>query len=89
MQRPVHLVALAEFPANEREALLAVLRAAGVAPQQACASRLEPLAEGLPIVTVVSLPGWSRSYEGPDWVGALAVDLQSFRTAAPAAVSAR
>ena len=77
MQRPVQLIALADFPVGERAALLALLCGAGLVPQHLCVSRLEPVEDGLPIVTVVSLPGWCRSYEGPEWLAALARDLGS------------
>jgi hypothetical protein len=30
---------------------------------------------GLPRVVLVSAPGWSRSYEGRDWIPALEADL--------------
>jgi hypothetical protein len=75
MQRPVKLVVLAEFPASERASLQGVLSAAHIPAQHVCVSRLEPLEQGLPAVTVVSLPGWCCSYAGPDWLAALAGDL--------------
>lgn len=84
MQRPIQLVALAEFPAPERAALQRVLEAGGIAAQHLCVSRLEPLEAGLAMVTIVSLPGWCRSYEGPDWLEALARDLACIASA-PAA----
>lgn len=75
MQRLVQLVALAEFPASERATLQGLLAAARIPAQHVCVSRLEPLEHGLPMVTVVSLPGWCCSYAGPDWLAALAGDL--------------
>ena len=75
MQRLVQLVVLAEFPAQERATLHDLLAAARIPAQHVCVSRLEPAEQGLPAVTVVSLPGWCCSYAGPDWLAALAGDL--------------
>lgn len=77
MSTTVDLIPFAEFPASEREALLAVLQRLGLAPAQVCITRLQPSCEAspLPTVALVSAPGWWRSYEGEPWIARVEQDL--------------
>jgi len=77
-------IPFAALPPDERTALLAALQRAGVAPRQVCISRLEPAAagdgdgDGMPGLTMVSAPGWTRAYEsGAGWIVELERDLGS------------
>ena len=73
----VNLIPFAEFPAPERDALLAALQRLGLGRAQVCITRLQPASDlnALPSVTLVSAPGWWRSYEGEDWIARLEFDL--------------
>ncbi|RYY82728.1 MAG: hypothetical protein EOO24_39925 [Comamonadaceae bacterium] len=75
-------IPFAAFQATEQEALLAVLRAAGVAPQGFCASRIEWVAaDGLQHgsgFAMVTAAGFCRSYAADgssDWTAALGRDV--------------
>ena len=72
-------IPFAMLPLTERTAVLAALERCGVAPRQVCLSRMEPAGDDvLPGVTMVSAPGWVRSYDtGEDWLGELEQDLGS------------
>ncbi|MBC5781866.1 hypothetical protein H8N03_02855 [Ramlibacter sp. USB13] len=73
------LIPFADFPLQERDALHAVLARQGVAPQHVCISRMLPMPgaddAALPTVVLVSAPGWSRTYEGEDWMRQFEADL--------------
>jgi hypothetical protein len=77
MSTTVNLIPFADFPASERDALLAVLHRLGLAPAQVCITRLQPAsdASALPAVALVSAPGWWRSYEGEQWIPRVEQDL--------------
>jgi hypothetical protein len=75
--RALQLVPFAEFPVAERDALLALVFRLGIAPHRVCVSRLESLDEALPSVALVSVPGWTCSYQGLDWIARLERDLGS------------
>ena len=75
--RTLQLVPFAEFPDAERDALLAVMWRLGIAAHHVCVSRLESQDEALPSVALVSAPGWTRTYEGQDWIAKLERDLGS------------
>jgi hypothetical protein len=72
-------IPFAKLSLAERSAVLAALQRCGVAPRQVCVSRIEPaFDDSLPGVTMVSAPGWVRSYGmGEDWLGELEQDLGS------------
>jgi len=80
------LIPFVEFHLHERDAVQAVLGRLGIAPQQVCVSRVEPVAgvdhPGLPTVILVSAPGWSRAYEGHGWVTRMETDLAALPLAA-------
>ena len=69
------------LPAAEQDAVLAVLRGAGVEARSICVTRLELAATGAgdaAALTAVSGPGWSRTYPcAPGWLEAFARDLQA------------
>ena len=73
------LIPFTDFPPHERDELHAVLRRVRIAPQHVCVSRLQPLAgvddAALPVVVLVSAPGWSHTYEGRGWLQAVERDL--------------
>ena len=73
------LIPFAEFPAHERDALHAVLARVRMPCQQVCITRMEPVAgvddPALPRVALVSAPGFSRTYEGEDWIRQVEADL--------------
>ena len=75
--RNLQLVPFAEFPPAERDALLAAIWRLGISAHQVCVSRLNPLDEAMPSVSLVSVPGWTRTYEGADWIARLERDLGS------------
>ena len=68
-----------EFAPEERDAVLAALRAGGIAPRRVCVSRLDgadPAGEPGGCLNIVSAPGWLRAYAcGSDWPARLARDL--------------
>jgi hypothetical protein len=73
------LIAFADFPLHERNAVHAVLGRLRIPPHHVCVSRVEPVPGTddmrLPTVILVSAPGWSRAYEGHGWVTRMEVDL--------------
>jgi len=73
------LMPFAEFPQQERDALHAALGRLRIPLHHVCVSRLVPVPgtddAGLPAVVLVSAPGWSRTYEGADWIRTLEGDL--------------
>ena len=75
--RNLQLVPFAEFPVAERDALLAVMWRVGISAHHVCVSRLEALDEALPSVSLVSVPGWTCTYQGADWIARLERDLGS------------
>jgi len=81
------LIPFAQFPPHERDALHAALARLGIALHHVCVSRMEPVPgvddPTLPSVALVSAPGWSHAYEGPDWVARMELDLSRLAVAAP------
>ena len=73
------LIPFADFPLHERDALHAALARLGIPPHHVCVSRMEPVPgvddPSLPSVALVSAPGWSHAYEGPDWIAQVELDL--------------
>lgn len=70
------------FPSSEQDAVVRAVRRAGIAPRVVCVSRFEsaaaPAAHRGSTVTVVSTPGWCRTYCAEveaDWIGALEQEL--------------
>jgi hypothetical protein len=82
------LIPFTDFPRWERDALHAALARLRMPLQHVCVSRLQPVPgahdAALPPVVLVSAPGWSRTYEGSDWLGALERDLAALAPAARA-----
>ena len=80
------LIPFADFPQRERDALHAALVRLGIPAQHVCVSRLQPVPgvddAALPTVVLVSAPGWSRSYEGADWVAGAEAELAAVQGAA-------
>jgi hypothetical protein len=75
-------IPFAAFPATERDAVLAALRAGGMAADAVCVSRVELAAEADgrdAALAMVSAPGWSRTYDatGP-WTEMLQRDLAAW-----------
>jgi hypothetical protein len=86
------LIPFSEFPLHERDAVLTALARLRIPPVRVCVSRLQPVAgmddPALASVALVSAPGWSRAYEGADWVASLEQDLLAVMPArAPAAAT--
>jgi hypothetical protein len=73
----------ASFPLAERLALAEAVRRSGIAARKICVSLLEcpeAAADGRAAVTLVTAPGWVRSYEsGAGWIGRLERDLGFLR----------
>jgi hypothetical protein len=85
------LIPFTDFPLHEREAVLATLARLHIPAERVCLTRLQPPSgpdhPPLPSVALVSAPGWSRAYEGEDWIERMDADLQAraFAGLAPAA----
>jgi len=83
----MQLIPFADFPLDERDAVLAALRRLGIAAGDVCVSRVQPPAGreglGLPTIVLVSAPGWWRSYEGGDWMLRFEQDLSARARGAP------
>jgi hypothetical protein len=70
------------FPPHEQNAVLRVLRGAGIPPEGVCVSRLEPAERPAPrgtgALTIVTTPRWSRTYGSTpeaDWLVAFEREL--------------
>lgn len=78
------LVPFSAFPLQERDALQAALGRLHIPLQHVCISRVQPVPgsddPALPTVVLVSAPGWTRTYEGGDWIAALERDLAAQRS---------
>ena len=87
------LIPFTDFPLRERDELHALLRRLRIPPQHVCVSRLQPLPgvddAALPVVVLVSAPGWSRTYEGRGWLQGVERDLArlAIRVRAPEAAT--
>jgi hypothetical protein len=81
------LTPFAEFALHERHAVVAMLQRLGIPPRHICVSRAGPAERGddVPTVVLVSAPGWSRAYEGADWIARLEQDLEPFAQGEPSA----
>jgi len=81
------LIPFAEFPLHERDALHAALARLRIPLHHVCVTRMEPMPgvddPALPSVALVSAPGWSHAYEGPDWIARMELDLARLAGAAP------
>ena len=80
-------IPFAAFPMAERDAVADAVRRSGVAARQVCVSQLqlpEAADDGrVPCVTMVTAPGWYRSYvSGAGWILHLEQDLVSRRALA-------
>jgi hypothetical protein len=77
-------IPFADFPRDERAALLAALQRTGVAARHVCVSRVEPSADsddGLLAMAMISAPRWLRVYEtGEGWIALLEQDLRAAQT---------
>src|SRR4051812_7805714 len=79
------LIPFADFPPHERDAVLTTLARLHIPAERVCLSRLQPPSGAdhppLPSVALVSAPGWSRAYEGADWIARMEVDLHALAPA--------